>query len=414
MPSPSLLLPSRLFVAVAALAALAAAQTTISYSRLDWGNGYRLDREDYFPNSRRDLGSEDGDFLYKAFPAEVMARDGVIRISGLRVAFSPDKSYTGNFPAFVVLPEVAFFPLVRRAIGGVTYDLPDLTRRHARTLPLPGTQVVRAGITTFELQVGPQQPDPRLRTPVDLPSRDAQGNLQGWAVALLAPPSEKQADGFAHFVAVPTFNEIHRLPGPPTFSGAYDAVGNRFLPYGTAGAPSNVGELAVELLHDQPTLQVYSDASGGVRNDPRRIETHKGPGAYLGDLASSVVPGYFGLFCQWQGHENEGVYALPLVTAIGPAMPTDTITVGGVRLIYDPMRTQGLLAFLDTGNFGALVRYKAGGDAGHAEDQNGVFVTQRIPVPVTPALRGLTLWIQAVFGRSYQFLGASNLVRLVV
>ena len=109
--SPSCFSQTRLFAVLAfGFASTGAlAQTTISHSRLDFGNAYRIDREDLFPNSRSATGNASGDFLYKAFPKEVLARDGKIRISGVRVTFSVDKTYTGTFPTFMQMPVIAFF-----------------------------------------------------------------------------------------------------------------------------------------------------------------------------------------------------------------------------------------------------------------------------------------------------------------
>lgn len=389
------------------------AAQTLSYSRFDFGNAYRVDRQDFFPNARSQDGNVAGDFLYKALPKEVFARSDKIRISGVRISFVVDRSYQGNFPTFLGLPEIAFFPLVDGKIGGQTYDLPDLDRRASRSVPSVFIPLLRSSVQFFEIKLGPQNPDPRLRQPIELDPRDGAGGLQGWAVALLAPPGEKQSDGRPNFVAVPSFGEIHRTGSRPTYSGVYDARTKTFRPYGTPGAPSSIGELAVEIMLDQPTLQVFSDAAGGVRADRNKIETHKGPGAYVSDLATAVLPGFFGLFCQWEGQEDTGVWCLPLVTALGPVMPTQTIRVGSATLIWDPFRSSAVSIFLDTGNLGPLTVYRAQGHAGHAEDQPGVYATARLPVPPDKNLAGLTFWLQALLVRpSTQVLAATNLVRL--
>ncbi|MFQ5504739.1 MAG: hypothetical protein ACE5F1_08095 [Planctomycetota bacterium] len=410
--------PRRLLSLAALLALPAGAvsgQSPPGYSRFDFSNAYRMLREDAFPNARSSTGNEAGDFLYKGYPKEVLAHDAPVRVSGVRISFKIGQGYKGPLPAQVLLPEVAFYPLVEGKVGGKSFRLPDLSRRHQKTLPLPLVFVARDGVRLFELKLGPKQPDPRLRDPVPLPSRDGKGKLQGWAVALMAIPGEKLGDGKPHFVAVPSFGEIHRLPGPSSFSGAWDARGKRFLPYGTPSAPSNLGELGVELLIDGPVLQVYSNASGGVRKDPKGLETHMGPGAYVNGLATSVLGGWFGLYCQWEGKESDGLVCLPAVTAIGASMPDARLSLGAGTLLWDPARSSGLSFLIGIGMAGPLVRYKAKGLAGRSEDQNGVWVSARQAVPRDPALKDLTLWIQCLLFQpaSGKFPGASNLVRVV-
>ncbi|HHI79358.1 MAG TPA: hypothetical protein ENK02_05220 [Planctomycetes bacterium] len=389
------------------------AQGSPAYSRLDFSNAYRLQREDGYPNARSAKGNEAGDFVYKVFPLEVLGRGEDIRVSGVRISFSVDDSYQGNFPVSLGVPEIAFFPVKLGKAGGLRVELPQLGRRLKRSLQPPGISVLSDGIFATELRLGPKQPDPRLRTPVVLPAKDPQGNPQGWAVALMAPRGEVLGKGKPLFVPMPSFGEIHRVPGSSTFSGFYDARKKRFLPFGTPGAPSNQGELGVELFLDGPVLQVFSDASGGVRGDPNRVETHMGPGAYRNGLGSSVLGGFVGFYTQWENQEGKGLLCLPLITTLGARRPTGTWSLGAVRLLLDPGRAGALFLLPQVGLVGGLTRYKARGVAGHSSDQKGVYVTPRIPVPASPSLAGQSLWLQSLLLRpGLGFAGSSNLVLL--
>jgi len=387
-------------------------QQVPAYSRHDFQNGYFQTRLDAFANARSDTGNAAGDLLYKVWPKEVFARDEDIRISGLRIWFQADSSYSGSFPVSIKTPQVAFYPVVQRTIAGKVYDVPDLDNPATPVLKLQDSTVVRSGVVVLEVKVHPFNFNPDLRQPIVLKSRDKNGEPQGWAVGLLAPPGEKLGDGKATFVGAASFGEVHRLPGPSTYSGLYDARGKRLIPYGTPGAPSNLGELGIELMLDAATLQVFSDASGGVRNDPKQQETHKGPGAYCNALASAVRTGWFGLFCQWEKPPAGSTLCLPLVTAIGAAMPDKTLAIDKATLLVDPARAQALTAFLQAGVLGTLALYKKNGVAGHRADQPGVFVTPRIPVPRDPALKDATMWVQALLLANGGFPGASNVVRV--
>lgn len=412
---PGLLRSFLLAAAVWALAAgLARAQTGISYSRLDFQNAYRIDREDAWPNARLPGGNVAGDFVYKVFPVEVLARDREIRVSGLRLSFSVGNGYKGTFPVRLGVPEIAFYPVVVSRVGGRDLPLPDLSRRFGTTLRPPGISVPRDGVFVHEIRLGPHQPDPRLRKPLRLPARDAKGALQGWAVALLAPPGEGLGDGKPHWVPVPSYGEIHRPGSPSTFSGLYDAKKKRFLPYGAPGAPSNLGECGIELLLDGPALQLRSEAAGGVLRDPRRIETHLGPGAYESGLAGARFPGSFGLYAQWESREGDGLLCLPFLVALGNPPPAARLKLGAGVLMWDSKRAYAPSFFVNLGMFGVLSRYKAFGRAGRRSDQRGVFVSRDLPVPVDSTLRGAALWIQALFldPKSSSIAGSSNLCRL--
>lgn len=390
--------------------ASATAQTKVRYSRFDFGNRYHTQRADLFPNSRAKNGNVDGDMIYKAFPASVFSRGDKVRISGVRLWAQVDPTYVGPYPAFLVMPDIVFFPLIEIKVGNNAYAVPDVTKPHARRLPLGAATVIRGGLQPIDFRLGPHQPDPRLKLPVELPVSPT-----GWAVGVMAPAFSRQLDGNSNFVAVSTFGEVHRSPGRLAYSGLYDAAKQAHLPYGTAGAPSNIGELAIELYLDQPSLQVFSDGSGGVRNDPRRIETHKGPGAYANGLSTAVAPGWFGLFTQWEGMSDNGILCLPLITAIGPAMPTTLLKVDDATLVWDSLRAKALSVFIENGVLGILGRYKAGGVAGHANDQGGVFASTRISVPNDAGLKGATIWVQSVLIRftTGRVVGATNLSRIV-
>ena len=389
------------------------AQGSPAYSRFDYSNGYRLQREDGYPNARSPKGNGQGDFVYKVFPLEVLGRGEDIRVSGVRISFSVDDSYKGNFPVSLGVPEIAFFPVKLGKAGGLNVDLPQLGSRLNRSLRGGSVSALSDGIFAMELRLGPKQPDPKLRAPVVLPAKDAQGRPQGWAVALMAPKGEILGKGKPLFVPMPSFGEIHRSPGPSTYSGFYDARKKVFLPFGSPGAPSNQGELGVELFIDGPVLQVFSDASGGVRKDPNRNETHMGPGAYRNGLGSSVLGGFVGFYTQWENQEGKGLLCLPLITALGASRPTGRLNLGGVNLLLDPARAGALPLLPQMGLLGGLTRYKAFGVAGHFGDQKGVYVTPRLPVPASPALAGQSIWLQSLLLRpGVGFVGSSNLVLL--
>lgn len=357
-------------------------------------------------------GSSSGDFVWKAFPKEIAARADDWRVSGLRVGFRVDKSYTGSLPNFVLLPRVIFYPLVEATIEGKVFDVPDFTKPFPQTFQLGGWRVTRAEPQTFELRLGPQQPDPRLRSPVVLPARDAGGNPQGWAVALQAPFGARLGNGQANFVAVPSFGEIHRAFSRTSHSGLRDGTTNKILPFGTTGAPSNLGELAIDLYFDDATLQVFSDASGGLRKDKNAVETHKGPGAYDNALASAASPGWFGLYVQ---HEMKtGLVCLPIVVSSSSKLPSRALAVDAANLLIDPTGLGLTTLFTEVGVFGSLGLYKAGGDAGHRRDQAGVWQSGRLGFPVDPRLAGLAFWCQALLVdvQSRRSVTATNAVRL--
>lgn len=411
MPPARIPPPARALFAACLIPAAGTSQT-LSYSRFDFSNAYRIEREDAWPNARASGGNVKGDFAYKVFPVEVLGRDKEIRISGLRLSFTLGNGYKGAFPVMLAVPEVAFFPVVVGKAGGRTLPLPDPARPHAVRLTPPPLRVPRDGVFTVELRLGPGQPDPRLRKPVVLPARDGAGAPQGWAIALMAPPGERLGDGKPHLVPVPSFGEIHRAGSPATFSGFYDAKTKRLIPYGSPGAPSNLGELGIEVLLDQPALQIRSPAAGGVLNDPRRIETHLGPGAYWSGLATAVRAGGFGFYAQWEGREADALLCLPLLTALGGARPKGRLALPGGALFFAPQRA-ALGFFAGLGMLGPIARYKAFGPAGRASDQRGVYVSGLVPVPRDPALAGAVLWIQAVFVDPRRGpAGVSNLVRL--
>ncbi|MCA8972401.1 MAG: hypothetical protein KDC95_21615 [Planctomycetes bacterium] len=383
-----------LAVACSSLACGVAAQTTQSaYSRLDFDNAYRRDDPVPFPGSQTTQGSGFDDFVYKAFPAEVGARNKTWRISGFRIGFRVDKSYQGSLPTFVALPDVTFYPLVPKLIDGKFYDVPDLTKPIPTIFQLGAVKVLTGGVQNLDVRLGPHQPDPRLRDPIDLPARDSTGNPQGWAMVVYAPFGQRLGDGQPNFLCVPSFGEIHRTGGRSSYSGLYDSKTRALVPFGTTNAPSNLGEFAIELYFDQPTLQVFSDGSGGVRNDPRNIETHKGPGAYDNGLATAISPGFFGLYVQ---HEStSGLCALPVVVS-GTAMPTLRAVIGDAELLVDPSGMNLVTLFTGAGIFGMTGTYTKGGPAGHRTDQAGVWQSGRMTIQPSNALIGLSFWVQAL------------------
>nr|HMQ23303.1 hypothetical protein [Planctomycetota bacterium] len=386
--------------------------TQLAYSRLDFDNAYRRDAPVEFPGSRSAQGSGFDDFVYKAFPVEVGARDDKWRISGFRIGFRVDAGYTGSLPTFVTLPDVTFVPLVEVTIEGKTYDVPDMTYPVTTVLQLGGYKVLGTGVQNFDFRFGPQQPDPRLRTPLDLAARDPRGRPQGWAMVLYAPFGQRLGDGQPNFMCVPSFGEIHRDGGRLSFSGSYDSATRKLLPFGTTNAPSNLGELAIELYFDQATLQFYSDASGGVRSDPRNIETHKGPGAYDNALASAVSAGFFGLFVQ---HEtSKGLCALPLVVSSSMTLPTTRLALGDAGLLVDPTGLGLATLFTGAGVFGVTGTYVKGGEAGHRNDQEGVWQSGRLTVVPDAGLVGFSLWVQTLLFDpvSMKSVAATNAVRL--
>ncbi len=387
-------------------AAVGKAQSAVSYSRFDFSNGYRMEREDAFPNARSRTGNETGDLLYKAFPVEALAQHKELRISGLRIAYSIGNGYKGSYPAKIIRPRIAFYPATKLKYGAEVLDAPDLSNGFPTQLAAKELTVFRDGLYTEEL---------KLTKPIVLPTRNGKGELQGWCAVLLANPGERLGDGKAHFVAAPSYGEIHRVGSPTTYSGAWDARKKRFLPYGSIGAPSNLGELGIGLLLDQPTLQIFSDASGGVRNDPKKVETHMGPGAYINGLATAVQSGYYGLYVQWEGKPAGSTVCIPLLMATGSQEPKTPLQFGNVIMLGDLKR--GLLAdlFIRAGLVGVLQRYKAGGIAGHAVDQNGVYVTPILPFPHDPTLAGMTFWVQGLMVdlQKLQFTGSTNLTRIV-
>jgi hypothetical protein len=234
---------------------------------------------------------------------------------------------------------------------------------------------------------------------------------------VLAPPGAKQSDRKAWPVCFPSDSELHRAPGRDAYSGLYDAATDTITMYGRIGAPSNSGELFAQLRFDNPTLQHFSDASGGTPNDPSRWETHMGPGAYSTNLASRQ--GFIGLYCQDERRDatfGRSVFCLPLLVGVGAAPAFSDVPVGGAVLRMD-LAAAGVFGLWTSAHLGGLhQRYAKEGVAGHDVDQTGVYVTPRVPWPLAAAA-GVSLWTQCVLldvTSTYQAVGTTNVVRLSI
>ena len=384
----------------------ATAQSSLSYSRLDFSNGYRMDRQDEFPNYRSSLGNDEGDFVFKMFPELVLRGAGKLRVSGLRISFTVGNDYKGTYPVDLVVPKIAFYPLIQ----GLQGLLPDVKGAKAIVLD-PGTvSVVKDGVFTYELRLGSHQTRPSLQSPVvlDLPGPRSPG--RGWAVALLAPKGFKPDPKAAHFIPVPSYGEIHRLTALSSYSGLYNSRAQTFLTYGSIGAPSASGELGIELLVDGPTLQAFSDAAGGLHQDPKNLETYKGVGAYETGLATAAQPGWFGLYAQWEGRQADGLVALPIVAAGNEVLALP----GGVELLWNSLFPNTMTLLLQAGLLGPVQTYKKQGQAGHSTDQQGVWASPRLPMPNDIRLKGAQVSIQCLIVSPKQgtFEGVSNTISL--
>ncbi|MEZ5988970.1 MAG: hypothetical protein R3F30_07560 [Planctomycetota bacterium] len=401
---------SRLPVTALVLAALAAptpAQTKISYSRLAFCNGYRVDRPLEWPSFRSSLGNDENDLVFRMLPREVLRGAGKLRVSGIRWSYTVADDYQGSYPSFVQVPTIGMYPLVNGQAG----LLPDFPSNDGFRLDPGFTVVPKDGVLVFELRLGPGQFDPGLKSPIPIELPGPRSSVAGWAIALHGIKGEKANKDTPNMVPVPSYNEVHRQSGLDAYSGLYDARLKRYTLFGRPGAPPNSGEVGIELLVDGPTLQVFSDASGGLRNDPRSWETHKGVGAYFGELASAATQGWFGLYAQWEGRSGDGLWAFPIVAAGDEVLPLP----GGVELLWSSGVPSLLTALVEAGLYGPVGVYKAQGVAGHDTDQDGVWHTARIPVPQLPALRGLKLSAQALFVEAAKgtFEGVSNAVTIV-
>ncbi len=398
--------PRLLAMALVATATPLLAQTSLSYSRIDFSNAYRMDRQDEFPNYRSKLGNAEGDFVYKMFPALVLRGAGKLRVSGVRISFTVGNDYKGSFPAEIVLPRIAFYPL----LSGLQGLLPDVKGGKRIVLDPGKISVVKDGVFVYELRLGPQQKQAALQKPVVLDLPGPRSKVQGWAVALLAPKGQKPNAKQAHFIPVPSFGELHRKSALPSYSGSYDSRLQVFRRYGSVGAPSSNGELAIELLVDGPTLEAFSDAAGGLRKDPRKYETYKGIGAYENGLSTAATPGWFGLFAQWEGRQKDGLLALPLIAAGNEILRLP----GGAELLWDSLSPASLGLLLQAGLFGPALTYKRQGPAGHFKDQQGVWSTARLPIPNDGRLKGIPISIQCLFvsPKFGRFEGVSNTITL--
>jgi len=400
----ALLLPALALLATSS--AGLSAQTKLSWSRLDFSNGYRMDRQDEFPNYRSSLGNAAADFVYKMFPTQVLRGAGKLRVSGVRLSFTVGNDYKGSYPADLILPRIAFYPLLQ----GLQGLLPDVKGAKPIVLDPGKLSVVKDGVFTYELRLGPQQKQASLQKVVVLDLPGPRSRVKGWAVALMAPPGLKPDPKQAHFIPVPSFGEIHRKSALPSYSGRYDSRRQVFHTYGSIGAPSANGELGIELLVDGPTLQAFSDAAGGLRKDPRNLETYMGIGAYETGLSTAASPGWFGLYAQWEGRQKDGLLALPLIAAGNEILRLP----GGVELLWNSLSPGSLGLLLQAGLLGPVTTYKKQGVAGHSKDQQGVWASPRLPIPNDSRLKGLPVSVQCLFvsPKLARFEGVSNTITL--
>jgi hypothetical protein len=393
-------------LALPLLGAALPAQATLSYSRLDFSNGYRMDRQDEFPNYRTTLGNDDGDFIFKMFPELVLRGASKLRVSGVRISFTVGDAYLGSYPVDLAVPRIAFYPLIQ----GLQGLLPDVKGANPIILDPGKVSVVKDGVFTYELRLGPQQTLPSLKNVVQLDLPGPRSSGRGWAVALLAPKGLRPDAKVAHFIPVPSYGEIHRVTALASYSGVYDSRLQTFRAYGSIGAPSATGELGIELLVDGPTLQPFSDAAGGLHKDPTNRETYKGIGAYETGLATAATPGWLGFYAQWEGRSKDGLLALPIIAAGNEILALP----GGVELLWDSLSPGSLTLLLQAGLLGPVQTYKAQGHAGHATDQEGVWASPRIPIPTDIRLKGAVISLQCLFvsPKLGTFEGTSNTITL--
>lgn len=382
-------------------------------NKLEVHNWWVADREDPFPNFA--TGNVFGDGLFKVIPSTLLERGGDHLISGYQLCISIDDAFTGMFPVVAFLPGVQVFRTEPQTINGAAYEVLDHDRPVGPQfdpifLPLSADQA-----WAVEISFDPASFNPKLRNLLTVPALE-NGQRQGLAIMALADPGRMQSPNVANVVLQASYQERHFPPGAPSYSGSYDATTGAVRMYGTTGQPSATGELYASLRFANPTLQIFSDAAGGLSPDPDGYETHMGTGAYCTDFGTRVGPAWFGFFMQATQYApatgGPTHMMLPLVVSMSAAGPTTSLRIGNATLRVNPAELQLADLFVQAGFGGPLGTYTASGVAGFDEDQRGVSASQRFTVPANPALQGMVLWLQGlVVDAKMQPVDSTNVVR---
>ena len=416
-------MPARPLIAIAIRAALCITATvptlgaqSFAHNKLEFMNWWIEDREDLFPNFLAASGNLDGDGLFKVFPAELLERDGVHRVSGYKIGISVDDAYKGTFPQLLAIPGMQLFRTKVAAFGSQSYETIDHNVKVGPQFdPIP-VLIPSDGSWVLDLGFDPNSADPKLSQLLSIPAQVG-GKRAGLAMLVLAPIGEKSSASTPGIVMQASYLERHWVPGRRSYSGSYEISTDTTRMYGTSGMPSASGELYVGLRFQNPTLQVYGSQAGGFVGDP--YETYLGPGAYATDLGSTTKPGFFGIFVQAEQFKPSGTnathQAFPFVVAQSLAGPTATLDVFGAKMRYAPAEIQGAEILVSAGFFGDIKRYTAQGSAGWDQDQQGVWNSGRIPLPPSPGLVGVDLWLQALITtKSMQPVDTTNAVRMTL
>lgn len=402
-------------VVLAALQAAAVAQG-FAHNRLEFGNWWVSDREDWFPNYATSTGNVAGDGLFKVFPSELLGRGDALRITGYSLVVSVDDAYTGSYPVAVEVPAVQFYRTRMVDLAGGRYEVPDVSQPVGPRFNAIATQFSSDGAWAIEVLFDPSNTDPNTRAPLVVPNL---GPGSGLAIMVLARAGERRSPTTPGVVMQSSFGERHFAPGRASYSGSYAANGGAIAMFGTAGMPSATGELYVGLRLQQPSLQLAGSSAGGVSPDPQGFETQLGPGAYATDLASRRTPGRLRLLVQ---DETFAVasgppthLAFPFVVAVGATPPAGVLDLGAARLLFDSGALNQASLLIDAGFFGGLGRVAAASGAGFDVELRGAWNSAELTVPNSPSLRGLHLWLQVLVTTvGLQPAAASNVVRLVL
>jgi hypothetical protein len=394
------------------------AQARFFHNKLEHTNFWIADREDLFPNYLTTGGNVAGDALWKVLPREILERANDHQVSGYKIAISVDNTFTGTFPRIVRLPALQMTRTRIQSLGGQDHEVPDLSQPVGPLYDPITIFLQQDNSWVVEVLFDPNLINPKHNRLQPVPGL-VNGQRAGLALVILGTAGDRRSPATPGIVLQASHAERHYLPGRPSYSGSYNAATQTLSVYGQPNQPSATGEIYAALRFQTPTLQIFSDSSGGVVDDPQGWETHLGPGAYATDLATRVRPGFFGLYLQGvQYHNPTGPpthRAFPFVVSLSPNGPTANLPLGNVTMRVDPAALGSANFLVSAGLHGSLALYPKQGQAGWDEDQPGVYASPRVRIVPDPALIGLTLWVQGfITDNALNFVDTTNVVRLVL
>ena len=260
----------------------------------------------------------------------------------------------------------------------------------------------------------PAANDPKLQQLVTVPGLVA-GKRAALGMVLRGRTGESTRNRFQPAAVLrPSYLERHIAPGRDSYSGSYTHATGEFAMYGMLHQPSPRGELYVSLLYDNPTLSMFGSSAGGHPTDA--AETRMGPGAFDTDVATGRKVTEVGFFAHAEQYDSgsTGYAMIPLLVAMGPVGPVISQSLGSTTLRLDPTSSR-LDRLFHLGYWGNLGAYSGSGAVGFVRDKRGVWVSNVLPIPPDPAMKGGFAWLQGVVvGGPGALLESTNVVRFSI